>query len=199
MSVLVQSHAPILARLNRDTLTLCIATAIGKYLNFIGLSDKMTEEQTYETAQMIIDTHPNLQIDAIKTFLYECKRGAYGYHYNSMDGSKLLMWLDKFVEDYDRRIDEMEYAKHQSTKGELATPLALEDEDGQPIDYEELLASWNGKTKEQYVREKKIAEIRSAVCKKNVHLYDEMPVAKADEIIESAIMEELKNQDLLTF
>lgn len=178
-------------------MTVKLIAAIGDYLNFIGTT--MNDDVIAEVASMMIDSHPNIPADVIRTFFYECKRGKYGYHYNKMDGSKLLMWFDKFVEEYYQKIDDYEYAKHQSTKGELATPLALEDEKGQPIDYEELLASWNGKTKEQYVREKKIAAIRSAVCKKNVHLYDEMPVAKADEIIESAIMEELKNQDLLTF
>ena len=159
----------------------------------------MDKDTTYETACMMIDIHPHLPVDAIKTFFYECKRGTYGYHYNKMDGSKLLMWFDKFVEEFYKQVDDYEYAKHQSTKGDLASPIALQDEDGQPIDYVELLASVHGKTKEQLMRENLVKDIRYQVLKKNMHLYDTMSVEEADKQIENAIIEEMKAQNIINF
>lgn len=199
MNELVQSSSPSLSRLDKQALSICIAAAIGKYLSFIGLPDAMTEEHTLETAQMMIDCHPHIQVDAIKSFFYECKRGTYGYHYNKMDGSKLLMWFDKFVEDYYKQIDDYEYAKHQNTKGDLANPANLTDEDGEPIDLTELLASFHGKTKEQLVRENLVKDIRHSVFKKNMHLYNEMSVEEADKIIEQAIIDEMKAHGLINF
>jgi hypothetical protein len=122
-----KDKSPALYSVDKEGLAFCIALAIGKYLRFIGC--EMTEEQTLETAQMMIEIHPNITIAAIKSFFYECKRGSYGYHYNKMDGSKLLMWFDKFVEDYYKQIDDYEYAKHMSTKGDLANPANLTDEE----------------------------------------------------------------------
>ena len=196
---LMQSQAPAVNMVDRESLTLCISLAIGKYLNFIGCPNSMTEDAIFETAQMMIDTHPHITVDAIKSFFYECKRGTYGFHYNKMDGSKLLIWYDKFVNDYYRKLDDMEYAKHQNTKGDLASPLALETEEGEPIDFDELYASFHGKTKEQMIREREIADVRKEVCNANMHLYDEMPIEQADKIIEEAIIKELQSRNLLTF
>ena len=194
---LVTSQSPSLRQLDRKSVELCVFTCIGDYLNFIGAD--MKDEHILETAQMMIDNHPHIPIDAIKTFFYECKRGTFGFHYNKMDGSKLLMWFDKFVGEYYKQVDDYEYAKHQNTKGDLASPLALEDEEGQPIDYDELLASFHGKSKDEMQREQQIAELRLEVQKKNMHLFDVMPVEEADKLIEEAIIEEMRQQGLLTF
>lgn len=197
MSDLIVSESKTLSSVDKDCLAFCIATAIGKYLNFIGVT--MTEENTYETACMMIEAHPHLPIEAVKTFFYECKRGTYGYHYNKMDGSKILMWFDKFVEEYDKQIDDMEYAKHLNTKGDLASPIALETEENEPVDMDELYASFHGKTKEQLLRERKEKEIRFDVLKENRHLYDSMPVEEADKLIEQAIINRLQQEGLITF
>jgi hypothetical protein len=194
---LIHSDAPQLNQVDRGALSLCISLEIGKLLNFIGCT--MSEETTYEIAQMMIDNHPHIPVDAIKSFFYEAKRGTYGFHYNKMDGTKLLMWYDKFVNDYYVQLEEMEYQKHVSVKDGRGTPLEITDEDGQSIDYNELLASFRGKTKEELEREKKVAEIRYQVQKKNIHLYDSLPVEEADKRIENAIIEEMKAQGLLTF
>lgn len=197
MDDLVQSQAPAVNALDRKSVELFIFTCIGDYLNFIGA--EMKDSVVLEVTQMMIDNHPHITIEAIKTFFYECKRGAYGFHYNKMDGSKLLMWYDKFVTDYYQQLDDMEYAKHLNTKGDLANPLAIEDEDGQPIDYDELLASFRGKTKEEMERERKIADIRRQVCNENIGLYDTLPVEEADKRIEEAIISKLKEENLITF
>ena len=197
MDELIESQSPALHMVDRQALTLCISLEIGKYLNFVGCS--MTEEATYETAMMMIDTHPHLTVDAIKTFFYNCKRGAYGFHYNKMDGSKLLMWFDKFVNEYYVQLEDAEYNKHFSTKGDLATPIASDDDEMVAVNYEELCASFNGLTQEEYSRKCQIEDIRKRICNENMHLYDEMSVEEADKIIEDAIIKELQANQLLTF
>lgn len=194
---LIHSEAPALNTLDRKSIELLIFTCIGDYLNFIGA--EMKDSVVLEIAQMMIDNHPHIPVDAIKTFFYEAKRGTYGFHYNKMDGTKLLMWYDKFVNDYYVQLEEMEYQRHVSVKDGRGTPLEITDDDGQPIDYNELLASFHGKTKEELEREKKIAEIRLSVQNKNIHLYDSLPVEEADKRIENAIIDEMKAQGLLTF
>lgn len=199
MDDLVSSTMLNTGMVDRQALTLGVASLIGDYLNYVGLSSKMNDQQIYETAEMMIDNHPNVTVDVFKTFFYDCKRGKFGYHYDEMNGTRILMWYDKFVEDLYRQIDDYEYAKHQNTKGDLANPANLTDEEGEPIDLTQLLASFHGKTKEQLEREKKIADIRYAVLKKYTNLYDTMPVDEADKIIEDALTKEFQAQGLLTF
>ena len=197
MVELVQSESPAVRSVDRKELTIRLMASIGDYLNFIGAS--MRDEVIAEVAGMMIDNHPHVPVDALKTFFYECKRGTYGYHYNKMDGSRLLMWYDTFVGEYYRQLDDAEYAKHQSTKGDLANPANITDEEGVPIDAMELLASFNGKTKEQMEREQKVKDIRLQVFKKYRHLYDTMSVEEADNFIEDAIIKEMQAQNLLAF
>lgn len=199
MDELVESRMLNANVVDRTALSLGIASLIGDYLNFVGLGRKMNDKQIYETAEMMIDNHPNVMVDIYKAFFYDCKRGKFGYHYDEMNGTRILMWYDKFVEDYYRKIDDFEYAKHQSTKGDLANPANITDEDNEPIDYAELLASFRGKTKEQIERERLVSDIRHDVFKKHMHLYDTMSVEEADKIIEDAIVEELRVKNLLVF
>lgn len=196
---LPSSQVPAVHTVDREALCVCISAQIGNLLSFIGCPNNMDANVVYEIAQMMIDTHPHITVDAIKTFFYEAKRGKFGFHYNKMDGTKLLMWYDQFVEEYYKQIDDMEYAKHLSEKDGRTTPLQITDEEGVAVDYNELLASFHGTTKEQMERDRKIKDIRLRVQNANMHLYNELPVAEADEAIEQAIIEELKANDLITF
>lgn len=194
---LIHSEAPALNTLDRKSVELLVFTCIGDYLNFIGA--EMKDPVVLEIAQMMIDNHPHIPVDAIKSFFYEAKRGTYGFHYNKMDGTKLLMWYDQFVNDYYVQLEEMEYQRHVSVKDGRGTPLEITDEEGQPIDYNELLAAFHGKTKEQLEREQLVKDIRLRVQNSNMHLYNTMPVEEADKIIEQAIIDEMKSHNLLVF
>jgi hypothetical protein len=198
MDELLNSQSPALCRVDRKGIELCVFTCIGDYLNFIGV-ESMKDNQILEVAQMMIDAHPHLPVDAIKTFFYECKRGSFGFHYNKMDGTKLLMWFDKFVSDYYKQLDDMEYEKHNQSKEGLAKPLEIEDEDGVTVDVMQLLASFRGKTVEEMERERKVKDIRFDVYKRNMNLYNSMPVEAADKAIEQLVIDEMKKQGLLTF
>lgn len=198
MDELFESQAPAVSTLDRKSVELCIFTCIGDYLNFIGV--EMTDTQILETAQMMIDTHPYIQIDAIKTFFYECKRGTYGFHYNKMDGSKLLIWYDKFVNDYYNKLDDMQYAKHLAIKngsyddgqrtGDVISPAELADTISRILH--------NGKGSDDCARENEIADIRKRVIRKYEELLQTDPDA-AKEIIEKEITNELTKANIITF
>lgn len=191
--------SPALCSIDKQAMIMCIASSLADYLNFVGLGRKMNDKQLYDTAELMIDAHPNLPVDTIKAFAKACKKGAFGYHYDEMNGTKLLMWFDKYAQEYYKQVDDYEYSKHQSTKGDLANPANLTDEDGEPIDVMQLLASFHGKTKEQLERERLVKDIRYNVFKKHMHLYNEMPIEEADKIVEKAIIDEMKANNLSVF
>ena len=199
MDELVVSQAPALFQLDRDALAINIAACIGDYLSFIGLPDCMSEKTTIEVAMMMIDTHRNLGVDAIKSFFYECKRGTYGFHYNKMDGTRLLMWFDEFVREYYNQIDDAEYAKHMSTKGDLASPISVEDDDSIPFNLTRAYAAFLGKSQEEIERSNRVKEIRLEVQRKYVNLYNTKPVAEVDKMMDDAITERLKAEGLIGF
>ena len=202
MDELITSESAQLCRLDRKSLELYIFTSIGDYLNFIGA--EMKDSTILETAQMMIDNHPYLPVDAIKTFFYECKRGTYGFHYNKMDGTKILMWYDEFVREYYKQVDDMEYAKHLSCKSDFAKPVEeTDDEDAEENkrEVQRLLFRLihHGKTEEDVEREKQIADIRLKVIRENSHLYGTMPASEADAIIEKAIEDKLVEEGIINF
>ena len=197
--IVKSTTSPTLCSVDRQSMIMCIASALADYLNFVGLGRKMNDKQLYDTADLMIDAHPNLPVDIIKAFAKECKKGSFGYHYDEMNGTRILMWFNNYAQEYYKHVDDYEYAKHQNTKGDLANPINVTDEEGEPVDWEELYSSFHGKTKEQVQRERKEKEIRLQVQKKHMHLFGQMSVEEADKIIEDAIIEEMKAQGLLTF
>ena len=196
---LYNSQCATLKQVDKTALAFCIASNIGGYLSFVGLEDKMNDAQIAETASMMIECQPNIPIDVLKLFFFNCKRGVYGKHYNRMDGSTLLQWFDQFCNEFFVQREEADYQKHLAYKQDIASPAKLTDEEGEPIDLTQLLASFHGKTKEQLERENKIKDIRYQVFKQNMHLYNEMSVEEADKIIEQAIIDEMKAHGLINF
>lgn len=196
---LVKSDAPTIITLDRKSVELCIFTCIGDYLDFIGCS--MDDSRILETAQMMIDAYPHLPINAIKTFFYECKRGAYGYHYNKMDGSKLLMWYKQFAEEYYQRLDDMQYEEHMAIKNGGYSDQERKDDVLSPDELANTISRilHNGKTVAEVERGKQAADIRLRVINDNLNIYKTMPAEDAERIIEEKITQELQKQNIITF
>ena len=200
MDELLQSQAPALCMVNKRKLVMDIALCIGDYLSFIGCASCMSEQHIMETAQMMIDTHPHLPIDAIKTFFYNCKRGVYGSHYNKMDGSKLLQWYDKFVNDYYVQLEEQAYQRHMQAKEGLSAPVTIKDGDRE-LTSEELADAYsillNGKTVAEKEKADRIAAIRLKVIEDNMSVYSILSAEEAENYINNLINEQLKKENLL--
>ena len=194
---LICSQAPAVHMVDKESLAVCVSLLIGKYLSFIGCSNQMNQETTYETACIMIETHPHIPVDAIKTFFHECKRGLFGFHYNKMDGTKILMWYDEFVNNFYKKLDDAQYELHMQSKNGLTKKLTIEEEEC--VSFEELYESFNGKSIKQTELEDKIKDIRLKIIEQNKNLYDLIGTEEAEKVIEQAIVDELKAQNILTF
>lgn len=150
---------------------------------------------------MMIDAYPHLPINAIKTFFYECKRGAYGYHYNKMDGSKLLMWYKQFAEEYYDKLDDMQYEEHMAIKNGGYSEQERNDDVLSPDELANTISRilHKGKTVAEVERGKQAADIRQRVINDNLNIYKTMPAEDAERIIEEKITQELQKQNIITF
>jgi hypothetical protein len=66
---------------------------------FLNLGRKMTDEQTQETAMMIVDEYYNLTIADINIIFKRAKLGRWGQIYDRLDGQVILSWFDKYFQE----------------------------------------------------------------------------------------------------
>ncbi|MCF8299352.1 MAG: hypothetical protein K9J13_17520 [Saprospiraceae bacterium] len=66
---------------------------------FLNLGRKMTDEQTRETAMMIVDEYYNLTIADINIIFKKAKLGRWGQIYDRLDGQIILSWFDKYFQE----------------------------------------------------------------------------------------------------
>lgn len=181
-----------------------IAYKITEYLEATGLSSTMSVRQIALASQLIVEKHPHLPIKSLDVFFKNAVCGEYGPNYNRMDIPTLMQWIQKFEDEYFTMVEEQSYSEHCSSKHGGGKQLVAEDtEECVEVDFSELYAAFQGngtyKSKEEIELNKKIAEIRLDVFNKNKHVYDTMPVAEADKLIENAIIDELTKQGIINF
>jgi hypothetical protein len=66
---------------------------------FLNLGRKMTDEQTHETAMIIVDEYYNLTIADINIIFKRAKLGRWGQIYDRLDGQVILSWFDKYFQE----------------------------------------------------------------------------------------------------
>lgn len=62
---------------------------------FINVGRKMTDEQTQETAMLIVDEYYNLNLADINYIFKNAKLGKYGKYYDRLDGQIILSWFEE--------------------------------------------------------------------------------------------------------
>ena len=62
---------------------------------FINVGKKMTDEQTTETAMLIVDEYYNLNLADINFIFKNAKLGRYGKYYDRLDGQIILSWFEE--------------------------------------------------------------------------------------------------------
>lgn len=62
---------------------------------FINVGKKMTDEQTQETAMLIVDEYYNLNLADINLIFKNAKLGRYGKYYDRLDGQIILSWFEE--------------------------------------------------------------------------------------------------------
>ena len=62
---------------------------------FINVGKKMTDEQTRETAILIVDEYYNMNLADINLIFKNAKLGKYGKYYDRLDGQIILSWFEQ--------------------------------------------------------------------------------------------------------
>ena len=62
---------------------------------FINVGKKMTDQQTQETAMLIVNEYYNLNLADINYIFKNAKLGRYGKYYDRLDGQVILSWFDE--------------------------------------------------------------------------------------------------------
>jgi hypothetical protein len=180
-----------------QTLMSAIQLLLCEYLSNVSLRASMNDEQIELAVSLMIEEYPHLPVNAFPIFFRNCLLKKYGEHYNSMDIPKLMGWLQMFYADYISQVEEQSYQAHVSTKCDNANFMEIvaahkalemaEEEKPMPMPDDFM------KNVRESVKRKEIA---ARVHKENMHLYSQMSVADADNIIDMLIKDELNNNGL---
>lgn len=84
---------------------------------FFNVGRAMTDAQTFETAMMIVEEYPYLNIADINLIFKNAKLGKYGKLYDRLDGSIILEWFERYFNDRCNAASERSIAEAESYKG----------------------------------------------------------------------------------
>lgn len=179
----------------RQSVVAMVQLALCEYLDSVSLRSSMNDMQIEKAANLMVDKHPHLPVQAFAIFFQDAMCNEFGPHYGRMDIPTLMGWLQQFESNYFERVEEQAYQEHVSTKGDnenfvdiLARHKALEaGEEVVPMPDDFF------KNMRENKRRKEITE---RVHKENMHLYSQMSVTDADNIIDMLIKDELNNNGL---
>lgn len=98
-----ESGLPTLGSINRqfgiDFTQAYIEGWIVNIREFINVGKRMNDVQTQETAMLIIETYPSLNIADINLVFKRAKLGKFGQFYDRLDGQLLLGWFDTYFDE----------------------------------------------------------------------------------------------------
>jgi len=66
---------------------------------FLNIGNKMNDEQTQETAMIILDEFYNVTIADINIIFKRAKMGRWGEFYGRLDGQMILKWFDSYFQE----------------------------------------------------------------------------------------------------
>lgn len=99
----LESNAPTIAEIKYsfgyDYVQAYIEMWIVNLRLFFNVGKSMTDEQTYMTAELIVDTFYNLNVADINLVFKNAKLGKYGKIYDRLDGNIILEWFQRYFDD----------------------------------------------------------------------------------------------------
>jgi hypothetical protein len=101
---------------DNDAVVAYLAIWITDLNNFLNVSRKMTNEQILDTAQMLVLEYRSLTIADINLIFKRIKKGDFGNMYESLDGTKLLGWFDKYSIERADWYEQQAYLEHDKIK-----------------------------------------------------------------------------------
>jgi hypothetical protein len=95
---------------------------------FLNLTNRMSQEQIKDTAELLYLDNYNLNIADINIIFTNAKKGAYGQMFGSLDGMKILSWFQDYNFKrmdiiYDNHIQDTDRIKYQEEKNQQVNPL----------------------------------------------------------------------------
>ena len=85
---------------------------------FLNIGKKMTDQQTQETAMMILDEYYNLTIADINIIFKRAKLGRWGQIYDRIDGQIILSWFDQYFRERCKAAQEKSIQEADRYKGD---------------------------------------------------------------------------------
>lgn len=85
---------------------------------FINVGKKMNDIQTHETAMLILQEYPSLNIADINLIFKRAKLGKFGEVYDRLDGQLILGWLEKYFNERCAAAAMLSIQEAESLKGE---------------------------------------------------------------------------------
>lgn len=65
---------------------------------FFNVGKAMTDMQTYDTAMLIVETYPMLNVADINFVFKQAKLGRFGKLYDRLDGAIILDWFEQYLD-----------------------------------------------------------------------------------------------------
>ena len=99
----LESKAPTIAEIRssfgHDYIQAYVEMWIVNLRMFFNVGKAMTDEQTYMTAELIVDSFYNLNIADINLVFKNAKLGKYGKIYDRLDGNIILEWFQRYFDE----------------------------------------------------------------------------------------------------
>lgn len=124
-TAVLESNLPTIGSINRQYgIDFTQAYTEGWIVNlreFINVGKKMTDQQTQETAMLIIENYPALKISDINLIFKRAKLGKFGSMYDRLDGQLILSWFDTYFNERCEAAANISIRESDKYKGDLRT------------------------------------------------------------------------------
>jgi len=121
----LESSLPTIGSINRqfgfDFTQAYIEGWIVNLREFINVGKKMSDQQTQETAMLIIENYPALKISDINLIFKRAKLGKFGSMYDRLDGQLVLSWFEAYFNERCEAAANMSMREADKYKGDLRT------------------------------------------------------------------------------
>ncbi|MCF8219793.1 MAG: hypothetical protein K9J21_12540 [Bacteroidales bacterium] len=118
----LEAETPSLAVINKkfgeDFTQAYIEGWIVHLREFLNIGRKMTDEQTQETAMLILDEYYNISIADINIIFKRAKLGRWGQIYDRLDGQLILSWFDEYFQERCKASQEKSILEADKYKGD---------------------------------------------------------------------------------
>jgi hypothetical protein len=119
----ISSSAPTLASIRReyseDFQVAYVSVWIVNLNDFVNALRKMSPEQIEETATIIVQEYPYLNLADINLVFRKIKKGEFGQLFAEIDGMKVLSWFEDYAQERARTAADLSMSQAEKYKQDL--------------------------------------------------------------------------------